>query len=108
MSRTWSDGRCPDCGQKPKSGNEGFLRCACPGKRWERIAGLKGTPEEEDLLKAHGFQFARSANDAEYYVGPYSRLVWFNYDGTWSSEPRPSRPDMPLEEYLEETDALAG
>ena len=106
MSRNWSDGRCPDCGQKLTSGKDGFLSCACPAKRWERVAGVKGKPEDEELLNAHGFWFARSGNGAEYYVGPYNRLVWFNHDGTWSSEPSPSRPDTPLEDYLKQTDQL--
>ena len=91
----------------PKSVNEGFLRCACPDKRWGRTPGVKGTPEEEELLKAHGFQFARSADGAEYYFGSQSRLVWFNYVGSWSSDPSPSRPDMTLEEYLKDAGHLA-
>jgi hypothetical protein len=107
MDRKWSDGRCPDCGKAPKSGKDGVLVCACEGKRWEKVAGVKGTHTEEEMLQAHGFWFATSANGDKYYVGSLSRLVWLHADGTWASDPRPPRAGMVLEEYLRETDRLA-
>jgi len=107
MDRPWSDGRCPDCGKTPKSGKDGFLVCKCEGKRWEGVAGVKGTAEEAEMLKAHGFWFATSANGDEYYVGPLNRLVWLYADGTWASDPRPPSAGLSLEEYLKETDHVA-
>jgi len=71
------------------------------------MAGVKGAAEEAEMLKAHGFWFATSANGDEYYVGTLNRLVWLYADGTWASDPRPPRAGMSLEEYLKETDDLA-
>lgn len=107
MDRRWSDGCCTDRGKAPKSGKDGFLLCACESKRWERVAGVKGTPAEEEMLQAHGFWFATSANGDKYYVGSLSRLVWLYADGTWASDPRPPNAGMALEDYLRQTDRLA-
>ncbi len=80
--------------------------CACEGKHWGAIAGVKGTPAEEGMLEAHGFWFATSVDGDQYYVGSLNRLVWLYADGTWSSYPGPERAGMSLEEYLRETDEL--
>ena len=106
MSRTWNDALCPDCGEAPKPTNDGILRCACGNKKWERVAGIEGTPTEAEMLKAHGFWFARSANGDAYYVGSFNRLVWLYDDGTWSCNPGPPKAGMNLEDYLKETDHL--
>jgi hypothetical protein len=107
MNRIWSDGRCPACGERAKSNNRGILSCACPNKVWERIAGVQATGAEADMLKSHGFHFARSANGDAYYVGSYDRLVWLYPDGTWAACPRPQTKDVTLEDYLDEIKTLS-
>jgi hypothetical protein len=101
MNRIWSDGRCPACGKTPKSSIRGVLSCDCPNKTWERVAGVEAMGAEEDMLKSHGFYFARSADGDAYYVGPYDRLVWLYADGTWSASPRPQAKNGTLEDYLQ-------
>jgi hypothetical protein len=100
QNRIWSDGRCPVCGRTPKTGNSGILSCACPDKRWQRIAGVEATGAEADMLKSNGFYFVRSADGDAYYVGPYDRLVWLYADGTWAACPRPQVKNVTLEDYL--------
>jgi hypothetical protein len=76
MNRTLATDQCADCGQSPKLNNEGKLLCACPGKRWEREAGIEGTDAEAKMLKAHKFEFVHSADGNAYYMGPNNRLVY--------------------------------
>ena len=96
----------PPVGKTPKSNSIGVLSCACPNKLWERIAGVEATGDEADMLKSHGFYFARSANGDAYYVGSHDRLVWLYVDGTWTAYPRPQAKDGTLEDYLNEIKTL--
>lgn len=99
MDRTWFDGRCPECGEPPKAGKDGFFLCACEGVRRVQEAGVEGTSEETETLKAHGFWFARDARGDAYYVGSLGRVLWLYADGTWRSSPRP-KTGMTFEDYL--------
>jgi hypothetical protein len=99
VSRKWYDGRCAECGESPKPAKGGLLRCACKGKFYEREAGIEGTAEETDFLKAHGFAFTGDIRGDKYYVGSFDRLIWFYSDGSWAANPRP-KEDMTFEEYV--------
>ena len=100
MSRTWFDGHCPQCGKTPQLGKDGYLVCACKGVRRLPEAGVEGTVPETEMLKAHGFRFARDVRGDTYYVGSLGRIVWLYADGTWRSSPRP-KAGMSFEEYLQ-------
>lgn len=89
MGRNWSDGRCADCGKPPKPDKEGCLHCACPDKRWQREAGVEGSPEENAFLKSQGFIFTGDIRSDKYYMGSMNRLIWLYADGTWRADPRP-------------------
>jgi hypothetical protein len=97
--RNWSDGRCADCGQPPKPDKEGFLRCKCPDRRWQREAGVEGSAEENAFLKAHGFIFTGDIRGDKYYMGSMDRLVWLYADGTWRANPRPGE-GVSFEDYV--------
>jgi hypothetical protein len=97
MSRKRSASECPSCKQAPKEDESGRLTCAC-GTSWLRCRGIKGTPEEEDLLKQSGFIVAQDIQEDMYYVGPMGHIVHLYADNGWDSDK--AGGEQSLEGYL--------
>ena len=96
MSRTRADSECATCKQAPREDESGRLTCAC-GTSWIRRCGIKGTSEEEALLKLSGFT-AQDVGGDVYYVGPYGHIIYLYADGTWDSDK--AGAEQSLEDYL--------
>ncbi len=97
MSRTRSASECATCKQTPREDESGRFTCAC-GTPWVRRWGIRGTPEEEALLKLSGFIFTLDIQGDTYYVGPLGHIVYLYSGGDWDSDKAPR--EQSLEEYL--------
>jgi hypothetical protein len=88
----------PTAARRTTRGEEAFLQCACPDKKWHGVAGVEGTPQESEFLREHGFQFTGDVRD-QYYLGSMNRLIWLYADGSWAANPRP-KEGMTFEKYV--------
>jgi hypothetical protein len=96
MNRTRSASECATCRQAPKEDDSGRFTCAC-GILWVGRWGIKGTQEEEALLKLSGFA-AQDVGGDVYYVGPYGHIIYLYAGGEWDSDK--AQRDQSLEDYL--------
>lgn len=102
MRRTRSAGECATCKKTPSEDASGRLTCAC-GTPWVRRWGIKGTPEEEDLLQRSGFEVTQHCKGDVYYVVPNGPIIHLYAGDEWNSEPCFWFPDQPPEGQSLET-----